>query len=270
MGLSAKVPSGSSNPAEELRLRVYHAWIDRWLGCPGNDKKLCPALSVDELAVLFKTENLNQLLDPSRLDRAVQSFRYHFNALRNVTSRQGSEWNCSGIFPAEKLEKAVEEIILCNTDIQPAPVTCQGSVATIPPIQAPSRKPDPASDTPMHIYNEYYPTPEKIKLCADAKYFQAIACSAGICDKGIAQAIADSGNDILIGDYCEAADENTMKILQKVGAGALAFVKLCNLAGLVSDWQFNNLTACIIQFRVLGITETTRTSACPRVCMEVG
>lgn len=304
---------GSSNPAKELRLRVYNAWIDSWLGSSGNDEKLSPLLSVDELAVLVKTENLDQLLDPSRLDGAVQSFQYYFregkftlggtqaptcaetnllseaydprtnctcnglfpvpanldvhqflsesgcraisntlDALQNVTSRQGSEWHCSGIFPIEKLEKAVKEIILCNTDVQPAPVTCQGSAAAIPPIQAPSRKPDPASDTPMHIYNEYYPTREKIKLCADAKYFQAMACGAGICDKGIAQAIADSGNDILIGDYCEAADENTIKILQRVGAGALAFVKLCNLAGLVSDWQFNNLTACIIQFRVLG------------------
>lgn len=36
-------------------------------------------------------------------------------------------------------------------------------------------------------------------------------------------AIADSGNEAFIGDYCEAADNKTLSTLQKVGAAAMVF-----------------------------------------------
>jgi hypothetical protein len=49
-----------------------------------------------------------------------------------------------------------------------------------------------------------------VKLCADAKYFFAMACGAGHLDEGLLRAIAESGNDILIGNYCEAADAKTI------------------------------------------------------------
>lgn len=174
------------------------------------------------------------------------------DAMQAVISRGGREWNDEDIFSANKLEKAVEEIVLCNTDVQPALTTCQGKLDAVLQVQAPSRRPSPMFDTPMEVYNELYPTEERVKLCADAKYFFVIACGASIVDKGLLLAIADAGNDILVADYCEATDQKTLSQLQRVGAGALAFLKLCNLAGLITDWQFSNFNAGIIQFRVLG------------------
>lgn len=172
--------------------------------------------------------------------------------MQSTISRQGYELNNQGIFLADKLEAVVTEIILCNSELQPTPTTCQGALSADYPILAPSCRPNPYSDTPMDVYNELYPTVEQVKLCADAKYFFAIACGASMVSSGILHAIADSNNDILIGDYCEAADKTTLSRLQKIGAGAVAFLKLCNLGGLVTNWQCNNLTASIIQFRVLG------------------
>ncbi|KAJ5544340.1 hypothetical protein N7513_006904 [Penicillium frequentans] len=60
------------------------------------------------------------------------------------------------------------------------------------------------------------------------------------------------GNDILIADYCEAADEETIKLLQKTGAAAVSFLRLCNMAGVISDWQFDVVAASVLQFRILG------------------
>lgn len=71
-------------------------------------------------------------------------------------------------------------------------------------------------------------------------------------DEGILRAIADAGNDVMIGDYCEAATKETLSLLQKCGAAAAAFLKACNLAGIVSDWQFDILVAAHVQFRALG------------------
>ena len=79
-----------------------------------------------------------------------------------------------------------------------------------------------------------------------------MAAGASGCDYGLARAIADSGNDILIGDYCEAADDDTLELLRQNGAAAVGFLKLCTLGGLMSNWQFDNLMAGILQFRVLG------------------
>jgi hypothetical protein len=160
--------------------------------------------------------NIEQFFSQSR----CKSIGNLLDVMEVVISRQGHKWNSGSIFSADKLAKAVEEIILCNNNVQPTPTTCQGALPATRLVLAPSRRPDPRSDTPMDAYNELYPTVEQVKLCADAKYFFAIACGASMVDKGLLHAIADSGNDILIGDYCEAADETTLSRLQLVGAGA--------------------------------------------------
>lgn len=64
-------------------------------------------------------------------------------------------------------------------------------------------------------------------------------------------AIADSGNDILIGDYCDAATEDCLVALRKTGAAAFSFLKLCVYAQLMTEGQFNELVAQTIQFRVI-------------------
>lgn len=163
------------------------------------------------------------------------------------------EWNGHGLFTVEKLQAAVEEITFCNLDIQDPPTFCSGvSVASIPPIEAPDRRPSAKCDSTPQTYNSLFPTLEKIKLCADAKYFYAMACGGSLVDEGMLRAIADAGNDVLIGDYCEAAPADTLLLLQLAGAAGLAFLKTCNLAGLVSDWQLDILVAAHIHFRVLG------------------
>lgn len=172
-------------------------------------------------------------------------------AVAKVNARIGREWSGNGIFTPEKLFKAAEELVLANADSLPAPITCYGEFM-LANVQAPDRRPDPPIDTDVSVFCELYPTVEQIKLCVDAKYFFAMACGAGRCDEGLARAIADSGNDILIGDYCEAADETTLRKLQRTGAAALAFLKLCNMAGAITDWQLGTLGAGIIQFRALG------------------
>jgi len=122
---------------------------------------------------------------PSNLD--IQQFRSQsrcksidsmVHALEEVTSVLSSEPDSRNLFPIYKLQEAAEEVILCNSEFQCAPKTCQGDAESIPPVQAPSRKPDLESDTPMHVYNELYPTAEQVKLFADAKYFFAVACGA--------------------------------------------------------------------------------------------
>ncbi|KAJ5157766.1 uncharacterized protein N7482_008866 [Penicillium canariense] len=168
--------------------------------------------------------------------------------------RHQDEWNANSLFTTRKLNCAVNELRLANTDIQPTPNTCRGpkTANLIPTIQAPDRRPNPGVDGNSKIGNQLYPTAEQLKISTDAKYYGVIACGAGLCDEGLARAIADSCNDILIGDYCEAADAKGLKLFQQVGAAAMAFLKLCNLARRVSDWQFENLAAYTIQCRVLG------------------
>lgn len=68
----------------------------------------------------------------------------------------------------------------------------------------------------------------------------------------MSRALADLGNDILIADYCDAADEETINLLQKTGAAAVSFLRLCNMAGVIADWQFDVVAASVLQFRTLG------------------
>ncbi|KAG6810388.1 hypothetical protein H0H92_012071, partial [Tricholoma furcatifolium] len=162
------------------------------------------------------------------------------------------EWNIHDIFTKEKLQNAAAELVMSDSDEQPPSHTCSGPATSMPSVQAPDRRPDPRYDTDLSLYHRLYPTDEQIKLCADAKYFFVIACGAGLCDEGLARALADSGNDILIADYCEAASDEILSLLQRVGAAAMAFLKLCNMAGVINDWQFECNVAGVIQFRVLG------------------
>ncbi|CAF9914544.1 MAG: hypothetical protein GOMPHAMPRED_008188 [Gomphillus americanus] len=92
---------------------------------------------------------------------------------------------------------------------------------------------------------------ERIRISADAKYFCAAAGGCSLVDPGILMAIADCGNDIVIGDYCDVLTEVSLLILQKTGAAAFAFLKLCAYAGFVTKWQFDQLVAQTIQFRVM-------------------
>lgn len=184
---------------------------------------------------------------------ACGAHRGMLDAMNRVLDRQ-DEWNSTDLFTEEKLRAAVNELIAANTEIEFSSDTCQGceTINSIPAIKAPDRKPNPGVDGNKIMFNQLYPTAEQIKMCTDAKYFGVIACGAGSCDEGLARAIADSCNDILIGDYCEAADAKGLKMLQQTGAAAISFLKLCTMAGRVSDWQFDNLAAYMIQCRVLG------------------
>ncbi|KAJ5097767.1 hypothetical protein N7456_008488 [Penicillium angulare] len=289
-------------------LHIYLAWVDAWLLYSIEQDKSSYATSsnLDEVANLFKDENIHKLLSHDQLMQAVHSFKCQvadgkvtygglkppscgetdimsesynpqtdckcdkdksfkqpqhicgahqgmLDAMDRVLDRQ-DEWNSTDLFTAKKLTEAVNELILANTEMEYITDTCQGSrtVQMIPEIQAPDRRPNPGIDGNKIISNQLYTTPEQIKICTDAKYYGVIACGAGLCDEGLARAIADSCNDILIGDYCEAADAKGLKLLQQTGAAAISFLKLCNMAGHISDWQFENLAAYMIQCRVLG------------------
>ncbi|EAW13694.1 uncharacterized protein ACLA_044140 [Aspergillus clavatus NRRL 1] len=173
------------------------------------------------------------------------------SAQHDVATRQ-TEWSSrnGAIFTAPKLAAAVNELVLANADAQPAPRSCTNQ--PIPAITAPDRRPSKETDSDPRLHNTLFPTFEGIKLCADAKHLFAMACGASALDRGLLAAIADSGNDILIGDYADAASPTTLARLQRTGAAATAFLKMCHLAGTLTDWQFNTLAAAIIQFRVLG------------------
>lgn len=186
-------------------------------------------------------------------DSECRAIRRTVKAAQTVISRQ-AEYKSQGIFTSQGLTDATIELFLSSSDLQPIPDTCQGSGITnpIPEIRAPDRRPSPTCDSDPDIHDSLFPTIEKIKLCADAKHFFAMACGGSLVDEGLLRAIADSGNDILIGDYCDAADEHTLNILQKNGAAAMAFLKLCTLADVITSVQFDNLVASLIQFRVVG------------------
>jgi hypothetical protein len=169
-------------------------------------------------------------------------------------NRHEREWNRSDFFSAQGLIAATSELALCHGDIQAPPVSCRGGHAQgdWPEVQAPDRKPNPEVDLDEETYNSLFPTQERIRLSADAKHFYAIASGASLVDLGIQRAIMDSGNDVLIGDYCEAATEEGLAFLQKVGAAAFAFLKVCVFAESMTEWSFNQLVAQTIQFRVIG------------------
>ena len=172
--------------------------------------------------------------------------------MANLLNENEDEWNPRDLFTAHHLQNAVAEYVLSNAEEQAPPKTCLGPIPCLARIQAPDRRPNPNCDTEPSVYHQLYPTNEQIKLLADAKYFFAIACGGGLCDEGLAKAVAEAANNILIADYCEAADEKSLFLLQEVGVAAMAFLKLCSLAGLITDWHFNNNVAQTLQFCALG------------------
>jgi hypothetical protein len=198
-------------------------------------------------------ENKEAMTDLSAWrDSECQAIRRTVTAAQIVINRI-SEWNTQGIFTSQRLADAVIELCLSSSDLQPIPDTCQGSGITnpIPEVMAPDRRPNPDCDSDLSVHDSLFPTTEKIKLCSDSKYFFAIACGGSLCDEGLVRAIADAGNHVLIGHYYEAANEETINILQQEGAAAVAFLKLCSLAEVVTRTLFNNFVAFLIQFRVL-------------------
>jgi hypothetical protein len=184
----------------------------------------------------------------------------------DLISSKENEWKDSTFFSSQGLSSAMAELALCHADIQPSPSSCHGeqSKATWPEVRAPDRKPDPEVDLDEGTYSFFYPTNERIRLSADAKYFFAFATGVSLVDPGIQMAIADSGNDILIADYCDAASESCLSALQKHGAAAFSFLKVCVYAGLVTDWQFDLMVAQVIQFRVMGYWRDHAVSRLPR------
>jgi hypothetical protein len=184
----------------------------------------------------------------------------------DLVSSKEDEWNSSTFFSSSGLSCAMAELALCHADIQPSPSSCHGeqSQPAWSEVRAPDRKPNPDVDLDEETYNTLYPTSERIRLSADAKYFFASASGASRVDPGIQMAISDSGNDILIADYCEAASSDSLAALQKQGAAAFSFLKVCVYAGLVANWHFDLLVAQVVQFRVIGYWRDRAVSRLPR------
>lgn len=210
-----------------------------------------PRIECDCKGVVFGDKKVTDDLSLWQ-DSRCQAVRRMVTVAQTVIDKK-EEWYSQGIFTTQRLATAVVELILSSHHLESIPDTCQGSGITnpIPEIRAPDRRPNDRCDSDPTVYGSLFQTPEKIKFCADAKYFFAIACGGSLCNEGLTRAIADTGNDILIGDYSEAANEETLVILQKGGAAAVAFLKLCTLAGVMTAFQFDNLVALIIHFRVL-------------------
>jgi len=173
-----------------------------------------------------------------------------------IVNNKEPEWNTSVLFTSKDLSSAMIELSLSNADVQPSPSSCRSEnkhgKANWPEVRAPDRKPDPSIDLDDNLFNSLYPTSERIRLSADAKYFHAFASGASLVDPGILLALADSGNDILIADYCEAASAASLLALQQTGAAAFAFLKLCVYSGMLGEAQFNDQVAQTVQFRVIG------------------
>lgn len=172
--------------------------------------------------------------------------------MADLLNQKEVEWNPRQLFTSENLRNAMEELVLANADEQPQPDTCIGLLPSLATVQAPDRRPSPTVDMHLNVFRRLVPANDGVKLFADAKNYFALACGAGLVDEGIAMAISEAPNNVLIGDYCEAAGENTISIVQEVGIAAMAYLKLCNLAGHMTDWQFNNGVAAVYQFCVLG------------------
>jgi hypothetical protein len=181
---------------------------------------------------------------------------------QSVNSKE-NEWNNSTFFSSQGLTSAMVELAFCHADSQEPPLACYGTT-DYPEVQAPDRKPTSDNDLDDETYHALFLTNERMRLSADAKHFFAIASGVSLVDPGIQMAIADSGNDILIGDYCDAATEDRLAALQKEGAAGFSFLKICVYAGLMSDWQFDHLVAQIIQFRILSYWRDHAVSRRPR------
>lgn len=171
-----------------------------------------------------------------------------WQAVDTVTARS-DEWCGHGLFTTADLRLAAQSLVLLNTDTRPLAKTCFST--TVDEIQAPDRKVSQLVDSSPEEHRARFPTFEQVKLCSDAKYFISIACGISKCDEGLSRAVTDASNDILIGDYAEAADESTLKLMSKSGAAAVAFLKICRMSGTIDGWHLDILAASSIHFRVL-------------------
>ncbi|RDI80101.1 High-affinity methionine permease [Venturia inaequalis] len=167
----------------------------------------------------------------------------------DIVIEKNKEWNGHDLFTTEMLLEGVQELTLINTNIQPPAKTCFST--TVDDIEAPDRRRNLEVDSTKDVFSKGFPTFEDLKMSADAKWYNGMASGVSKCDAGIAKAMADAANDVIIGDYCEAADPRTLKILQDTGVAAFAFLKLCQMAGLIDAWHLDVLAAGSVHFRVL-------------------
>lgn len=194
--------------------------------------------------------------DSQSLSMALQGCNCH--AIQKMVSEMEAilerqyEWQRHGFFDGDGLREAVTELVMSNADIQPWVSTCHGASLRLSEVKAPDRRPNTECDSDPEVYQTLYPTFEKVKILADAKNFMALAGGVSIGDEGLTRAVGDMINDMLIADYCEAADDGILRLLQNVGSAAVAFVRLCNLAGVVADWHYNAIVTNNIHFRALG------------------
>jgi hypothetical protein len=163
--------------------------------------------------------------------------------------QKDEEWDGHGIFTAQALQEAVQELTLINTYLQPPAKTCFET--TIDIIEAPDRRRSEPVDSTKDAFSRAFPTFEDLKMSADAKWFVGIASGVSKCDPGLSRAMADAANDVIIGDYIEAADPRTLKILQDTGNAAFAFLRMCQMAGAIDVWHLDVLAAGSVHFRVL-------------------
>ncbi|KAJ5085260.1 hypothetical protein N7532_010031 [Penicillium argentinense] len=191
--------------------------------------------------------------------------------LETVLMRQ-HECNNNGIFTPEKLEKPSMSCYWRTIISKPHPIYAKDfrQHTSFQKSEHPTDVPVFQLTEARQLATSYTQPMDKLtnNICADAKYFGVIACGAGFCDEGTAWAVASSCNNILIGDYCEAADAKGLEPLQKAGAGAMASLKMCNIADRVSDCQFDNLAAYMIQCRVLGYFRDHSRSRLPDVIYD--
>lgn len=247
-------------------------WLSRIVSCFKSAAKARTLLlggkvppSCDECDVLSESFNplvececsglfpVSSTLDTAKLSMCGCKAIEHMFAVGEMVNSREDEWNSSEFFSSSGLTSAMTELALCHADTQPRPTSCRGpnDAPDWPGVKAPDRKPHPHTDLSAAEYRSLYPTRERIRLGDDAKHFFAIAGGVSLVDPGVQMAIADSGNDILIGDYCEAADGEGLAALQKTGAAAFAFLKICVWSDMMTDWQLNQLIAQTVQFRAI-------------------
>lgn len=56
----------------------------------------------------------------------------------------------------------------------------------------------------------------------------------------------------MIADYCEAANDEAINLLQRTGVAAMSFLRLYSMVGCIADWQFELVAASVLHFRATG------------------
>lgn len=97
-----------------------------------------------------------------------------------------------------------------------------GPIPSLAQIQAPDHRINPNCDTHLSVYHQLCPTNEQVKILR-RKIPLRHRLRRRALRRDLARAVTEAANNILIADYCEAADEKFLHLLQEVGA---AFLKL--------------------------------------------